>query len=273
MEQHEKEIAQQAALIKDRSARRWLKIIGAIFMLCLFGGGAAALSSYLTLRGAAEDGTQLAQQIKEQCDSPGATDPQLAQFCPKADEVVKDAPSIVKSDPVPGPPGPQGEQGDAGVGPSAAQILQAVQLYCTQTKTCEGTAGKDATPAQVAAAVSTYCSANGQCQGPRGEPGTDGANGANGADAPAITQSQIVAAVETYCGNNNCRGPAGSDGAQGETGVVAVVDNCDPAPAGQVIADVTPAYDAETKTVTISCTYKDDETGGLINLPGSEETP
>lgn len=270
MEDHEREIAKQAAQTKDIPRRKLLLIIGLAFLLCLFGGGAAGLASWLTLKGAAEDGTLLAQQIKKECEAPGLTDPQLAQFCPKADEVVKDAPAQVKTDNVPGPQGPKGDPGTNAAEVTNAQILVAVTQYCADTGKCTGKDGSTPTPAQVAAAVASYCTANGDCRGPQGDPGSDGQNGSpgsDGKDAPAVTQAQLANAVETYCANNTCRGPAGQDGAQGPTGVVAVTDDCAPAPEGQVIADVIPTYDEGTRTVTITCTYKKDETGGLLGLP------
>lgn len=267
MDNHEEEIIHRSAETKDRNKRRWLRLIGLVFIISLLGGGAAALATYLTLQKAAEDGTVLAQQIQKECEKPGTTDPDLLQFCPKADEVVEAAPEAVKSDPVPGPPGDQGEQGETGsVGPppSAASVYSAVRRFCTDTKRCDGRDGSDVTPAQVAIAVSSYCNSRGQCKGPAGDPGEPGEAGKDGADAPPVTQAQLIQAVDAYCSENNrCQGPPGSDGKdgnagpQGPAGVVQVADNCEPAPPGQALDDVEMAYDPATQTVLIDCTYKD----------------
>ena len=272
MEPHEEEfVRSQTKQVKDVRTRRWLLVVGIIFLLFLFAGGAGAVATYYTLKGAAEEGTELAQQIQQACESPGVTDPDLAQFCPKADVIVEDAPDQVKADPVPGPPGPVGDPGPPGVAGEDAppltdtQILDALTRYCTNTGKCRGADGADATATQVALAVSTYCTARGECQGPIGRMGLPGIDGE---DATPITQNQIVSAVEDYCtAHNECRGPAGADGQNGSDsnvpgppGVVNVRDECPPAEPGQVILDIIPTIDRDTQTVTISCTYKDDLT-------------
>lgn len=282
MDQDEEDIIHRSASVKDRNRRRWLRLIGLVFVISLLGGGAAALATFLTLQSAAKDGTVLAQQIQRECDKPGITDPDLAQFCPRADEIVESAPETVKVEQVPGPPGETGEQGDTGaVGetgppPSATQVLSAVRRFCVNTSRCDGTDGSDATPAQVAIAVSSYCNSRGECRGPAGEAGengddgVDGTAGKDGSNAPPVTQAQLIEAVDSYCAqNNNCRGPAGADGTNGSdgstgpqgpagpTGLVNVADNCEPAPEGQVINDVSSSYDTDTQTVMIDCTYVD----------------
>lgn len=276
MEHYEEEIVREAASVKNKPRRHLLWVIGLIFVLSLVGGGVSGGVAYLTLKGTAEDGTLLAQQIQKECEEPGVTDPDLAQFCPTADEVVEKAPAEVKAEQVPGPPGEtgstgeQGEQGEAGPPPSAGQVLSAVRRFCDDTRRCDGQDGSNATPAQVAIAVSSYCNSRGECRGPVGEngsDGTDGTNGEDGKDAPPVTQDQLIQAVDAYCArNNNCRGPAGEDGSdgtngeqgpQGQPGVTQVSDICEPAPAGQVIDDVLSSYDASTQAVVIDCTYRD----------------
>lgn len=272
METYEEEIVREASSVKDTRKRHILWIIGLVFVVSLLGGGIAALFTYSTLKGAAEDGTVLAQQIQKECEKPGITDPDLAQFCPKADEVVEKAPETVKAEQIPGPEGPagdtgaQGETGATGPAPSRAQVQSAVRRFCLDTGRCDGQRGNNATPAQVAIAVSSYCNSRGECRGEQGENGNDGADGLNGRDAPPVTQAQLIQAVEAFCADGNCRGPAGADGTdgddgntgpQGPSGIAQVTDLCEAAPTGQVIDDVISSYDANTQAVVIDCTYRD----------------
>lgn len=285
MDSNEEEIIHRTAALKDEQKRRYLKIIGLIFVACLVGVAVASVTTYYTLKSAAEDGTFLAQQIQQECEKPGTTDPDLEQFCPSAEQVVDKAPETVKVEQVPGPPGSpgtdgtdgtDGTNGSTGPAPSATAVFSAVRRFCTDTGRCDAVDGSDATPAQVAIAVSSYCNSRGQCRGPAGEEGSAGENGTNGsdgedgidgADAPPVTQAQLIEAVDAYCAqNNNCRGPAGengtngSDGTQGPAGpagVINVADNCEPAPERMVIDDVSSSYDALSQTVIIDCTYRD----------------
>lgn len=279
MDSNEEEIIHRTAALKDAQKRRYLKIIGLIFVACLVGVAVASVATYYTLKSAAEDGTFLAQQIQQECEKPGITDPDLEQFCPSAEQVVDKAPETVKVEQVPGPEGPAGDTGTIGAtgatgpAPSATAVSLAVRRFCGETGRCDGENGNDATPAQVAIAVSSYCNSRGQCRGPVGEEGRNGEDGQNGtdgmdgADAPPVTQAQLIEAVDAYCAqNNNCRGPAGENGAngtdglqgpQGPPGVINVADNCEPAPEGMVINDVSSSYDAVSQTVMIDCTYRD----------------
>lgn len=267
MESHEEVVVRESAMTKDGRKRFLLKIIGAVFVFSLLGGAAGATSSYFTLKGAAEDGTELAQQIKETCDLPKVTDPDLAQFCPKADQVVEAAPEQVLTTPTPGPPGEAGNDGadgQPGPAPTPGQVLIAVRRLCSTTSVCEG---QDPTQAQVAVAVASYCGVDGRCRGVDGEDGTD---------AAPVTQEQLIQAVESYCAEGVCRGQDGQDGQdgtdgadsnvpgpQGPPGVSNVNDNCEAAPEGQKIVNVDATYDADNKTITISCSYGPDVAGTL----------
>lgn len=282
MNRDEERIVRESSKVKDVGRRRQLKVIGGVFLVCLLAAAVAGISSWLTLRDAAEDATDLARQVQMECDKPRVASPQLAQFCPEANKVVDDAPEAVKNNPVEGPPGDTGATGPTGpAGANApalteAQILGALRLFCENTGSCRGEDGADATATQVAIAVSSYCNSRGECRGPAGADGVDGVDGVDGEDADPITQGQIIAAVEDYCdANNGCRGPEGqagqngqngSDGAPGEQGppgIVNVVDDCGAAPEGQTIANVDPNYNPDTQTVVLTCTYKDDQTGIL----------
>lgn len=278
LDEDNEEAVRKSREVKNVGQRRIMIALGIVLLLSIIAAGGGSLTSYLTLRSAAQDGTVLAQQIQEQCESPESTSPDLAQFCPDADRVVESAPSEIKQDPVPGPAGPTGADGSPGTpgpAPTDAQVFLAVKSFCNSTGRCEGDDGSSATPAQVAIAVSSYCDARGDCRGGSGEDGTNGADGTDGNDAPPITQAQLIDAVDSFCSQGtNCQGPAGQDGEDGKDGsdstvpgppgVVNVVDNCDAAPEGQYIVNVDPSYDPDTQTVTISCSYADDEVGGLL---------
>lgn len=271
MDTYEEEIVKKSSRTKDEHRRFILKIIGIAFVVSLLGGGAAALASYLTLRSAAEDGTQLAAQIQQACESPGVVDPDLAQFCPRAEEVVDSAPTEVRAvageDGEDGVDGQDGVDGAPGPGPTAEQTLLAVTRYCNNTNNCDG---ENPTASQVASAVAIYCNSRGNCQGPVGRAGVDGQ------DADPVTQEQLIQSVAAYCtSNGGCRGPAGPQGPQGaqgqqgapgQPGVASVQDSCGAAPEGQTIANVDADYNAETRTITLTCTYKDDEQ--VIEPPG-----
>lgn len=284
MDVDDERIIQDSSHIKDVKRRRTLKIIGVcglLFAMMLAVGG---VTSYLTLKTAAKDGTELAQQIQKECELPGLTDPDLAKFCPKADEIVEAAPEQVKADPVPGPEGPagpqgtQGEPGDDAPAPTQEQVDLAVSRLCLETTLCRGEDGTDGadganvTPAMVEVAVRAYCSNDGSCRGATGSTGpsgTDGADGADGADGQSVTQTQVNDAVANYCSvDDRCRGPegpAGQNGSDGAPGMINFVDNCEAAPAGQVLADVNTSYNPDNQTATVSCTYKDDQSGILAN--------
>lgn len=115
--------------------------------------------------------------------------------------------------------------------------------------------------------------------GPRGPAGADGEDGATivgpagprGADGTPATPAQIRAAVDEFCGQGRCVGPAGPQGERGPAGA----DSTIPGPAGppgpqgapgvvNVVTspecgDLMPnmrialAYDAATQTLTLVC--------------------
>lgn len=274
----EVEVVRKSRDVKNIPQRRLLIALGVVLVLSIISLGFNGLFSYITLRGTAEDGTALAQQIKQQCDQPTITSPDLMPFCPRAEAVVQDAPGEVKAAPVAAPQpaedGDDGLQGEAGPPPTDAQVLTAVRSFCTSTRLCRAKDGADATPAQVAIAVASYCDNRGECRAPAADSivPNDGVDGSDGKDAPPVTQAQLISAVESFCSQTDqCQN--GEDGADstvpGPPGIVKVVDNCGPTPEGQALTDVNPSYDSESQTVSISCVYTDT---GLIPTPqnGSE---
>ncbi|MGH3475301.1 MAG: hypothetical protein ACRDQD_00525 [Nocardioidaceae bacterium] len=88
------------------------------------------------------------------------------------------------------------------LGPTDAQVQDAVKVICAGTSACVPT------KAQVTAALRAIC---GDCRGDDAAPATDGRNGADGEDAPAVTDAQIDAAVARNCGVEGCRGPGPTD--------------------------------------------------------------
>ena len=88
------------------------------------------------------------------------------------------------------------------LGPTDAQVLDAVKVICAGTSACVPT------KAQVTAALRAIC---GDCRGEDAAPATDGRNGDDGEDAPAVTDAQIDAAVARNCGVEGCRGPGPTD--------------------------------------------------------------
>ena len=94
------------------------------------------------------------------------------------------------------------------LGPTDAQVLDAVKVICAGTSACVPT------KAQVTVALRAIC---GDCRGEDGADaktpadGRDGDDGEDGEDAPAVTDAQIDAAVARNCGVDGCRGPGPTD--------------------------------------------------------------
>jgi hypothetical protein len=162
---------------------------------------------------------------------------------------------VVQPSSLPGSKGVPGARGAAGPGPTAAQVADAVAIYCAGHNACVG----GPTSAQVAVAVRGYCAA-GQCRGPAGE-GATGSAGKNGADGPvgqqgpAPTDDQITAAVASYCqAHDDCVGPTGPTGPSGSSGKdgsdgrgISSVECTALVPAQQLVIHYT---DGSTQTVT-----------------------
>lgn len=109
------------------------------------------------------------------------------------------------------------------------QVVGAVTAYLTANPPPPGPPGEDADPPaepreptaeEIFIAVSAYC-ANDACRGPAG---------ADGTDAPAVTDEQIAAQVAAYCdARGECigpMGPMGPAGANGEDGRGVVDVDC-----------------------------------------------
>lgn len=108
--------------------------------------------------------------------------------------------------------------------PTAQQVQEAVNTYCTLSGSCRGPrglTGPSPTVAQVAAAVEAFC-ANDACRGPVGLPGEDGSDGVGmiGPQGPGPTDAQVAAAVAEFCANGACIGAQGETGATGAQGPI-----------------------------------------------------
>jgi hypothetical protein len=97
----------------------------------------------------------------------------------------------------------KGRDGENGVSASISNVdvQQAVEKYCANGR-CDA---KKPTPEVVLASVLDACGGN--CKG------------ANGKDAPAVTNEQIYAQVLSYCSDGKCKGDTGATGASGLNGL------------------------------------------------------
>lgn len=266
VDQTKPQIVDDAVQESTRGKTRTLLL--ALLALCLASlifSGWAAYQAYKPVQEQAQAGTDLAAQVKQACADPKLNTSDLKDLCDDADSVVDNKPDAVE--------GPQGDEGDPGAPgepgppPSAAQVANAVALYCAPRDACtgpKGDPGASVTQAQVAEAVATYCNARGECRGPEGATGatgqdgaqgTQGEPGAKGEQGPPPSEAQIADAVSNYCSTgNHCQGPKGDTGDPGPTGVVAVNTQGCGQQEGQVVDSVASAYDPETRTITITCT-------------------
>lgn len=188
---------------------------------------AAKESAQHTAHQATNTTQKLADQIQQACKQ-GDVKINGRDLCAKAKKVAKNPTTTIA--------GPQGDKGDrgetgaAGPAPTQSQILQAVKSYC-HDEGCKGEPGRDGdspTAAQIEAAVSKYCDSNGQCQGPEGDQGKQGKKGEQGEAGkdstvpgprgPGPSDSQVQAAVASYCSSHSCAGPKGETGPQGPAG-------------------------------------------------------
>lgn len=96
--------------------------------------------------------------------------------------------------------GPAGARGEAGRPPTAAEIAQAVEAYCSSRDQCRGVAG------QAGAAGSRGADGSPGANGVQGAPGTDGVPGPTGPQGPAGPQ-----------GEAGPQGPAGPTCSEGFT--------------------------------------------------------
>lgn len=285
---------------KATGSRRTLLIIAVVAAFLLLAAGAASTYAYIAIRGSAQEGVNLAQQIRAACAEPGIKTDDIQDLCDEADNVVESAPEVVQGAPgptgSPGSPGPSGlpgqsgepgEPGEPGPPPSNAQVSRAVALYCSGGQ-CDG---DDATITQVRAAVALYCDNRGQCRGPQGAtgaagedgqdgspgvPGETGAPGAVGQRGPGPTDSQVEQAVNQYCSTrNNCRGPQGETGAPGAPGEPGAPGLQGPpgdpgaqGPAGRGIASIACASEDADEVFTI--TYTDGTVETVACQPAPE---
>lgn len=210
---------------KDPFRRKVLVILAVALAACIVIAAAASLYIYDALNQQAEDGLSLAEEVQTACADPDVDTAELGGLCNSADDVVESKPEFVEGPQGPeGPAGKQGQQGIQGPPPSAAQVANAVSLYCSSGR-CDG---DNATESQVRTAVASYCNDRGECRGPAGAdgragsdggPGQPGADGADGEPGPGPSASQVEAAVQAYCSTRNgCRGPQGEVGETGPAG-------------------------------------------------------
>lgn len=200
------EILQEGQAVKSKHDRRLLYVILLMMCMCMVVMIFFALKVYSAVKGTAEAGADLADQVKAACENPTVNVPPEID-CGKADDLISEAPTSVKGD--------KGDQGEPGPPPSDAQVALAVASYCAGGA-CDG---ENATQAQVSAAVAQYCNSRGQCRGPDGDKGDTGDTGATGEQGPPPSDAQVASAVAAYCSTrNDCRGPAGEPGKPGQDG-------------------------------------------------------
>ena len=232
-----------------------LRFVALVFVMATIGLAIALISHRVDTLGAQleesrTDRTSLRAELVEQEE---ASEKYLEQMEALAGQVERlgGKPVVDPADPT-APP--------RALGPTDAQVLDAIEVICAGERSpCSPT------KAQITAALTAIC---GDCRGEDAAPATDGRNGADGEDAPAVTDAQIDAAVARNCGVEGCRGPGPTDqqvderiatyctnggdcgekGEKGDTGSVAPGDyTC---PEGQWITAI---HVAEGGAMTVDC--------------------
>lgn len=187
--------------------------------------------------------------------------------------------------------GDQGVPGAPGRAPTTAEIALAVSNYCSGGR-CDGLAP---TAPQVAAAVALYCNNRGECRGSDGTNGSNGENGIDGSDGsagvdgkdgakgdrgetgPPPTDSQMLAAVNTYCADQpggNCRGAEGAKGEKGSTGDVGPTGPIGPeGPAGPPGSDGSTGATGEAGRGIISIACNPDSQKFIITYTDGTTAP
>jgi hypothetical protein len=198
---------------RDHKSRLILVIVGALWLLTLGVLGAVTWNAYFDEK---EKSQTLAQQVAAACERGDLEKADQKELCEDAEKVIQD------EDPegITGPEGPRGPQGIQGVsGPQGVPGAEGPQGPKGNRGLGEvGPSGSD------------------------GSPGSDGRNGINGSDGPP--------GPEGPKGEKGDTGDVGPEGPAGPSGVVQIeFVGCQ----GPVITSIFGAYNADTRTITITC--------------------
>jgi collagen triple helix repeat protein len=195
--------------------RKTLTLLVALAVVCLVAIGVSMLRS-------SDRDDRLASQI-------GSQQLLIDRLAVQIDAAIDQGASVVEPDVIAAAvpdaevttTGPQGDRGDAGatgatgdpgvgVGPTAAEIGAAIDVYCQARNGCLTVLSQP----EIVAAVTVYC-ATVDCRGPPGEPGPAGGSGIQGVSGPAGQNG-----ADGTPGTPGAPGAAGADGAPGAPGGV-----------------------------------------------------
>lgn len=212
---HSALVTESTKKAKDGNTRKLLLILAILWL---------AFVTYLILDSRADAQKQqeatltYAKTIQQLCDD----DIIQGKRCGDAEEVVEKDGDVTGG--LIGPQGPKGDTGDTGAtGPKGDTGSQG-------PRGPQGEAGDDGQNGSDGASGSPGTTGVSGSQGPQGVPGEPGPSGPPGPEGKT--------------------GPTGPQGPEGPTGVVAIQTiGCD----GPVISYITSSYNAETRTITISC--------------------
>lgn len=217
---HSALVTESTKKAKDGNTRKLLLLLAVLWL---------AFVTYLILDYRADAVKQqeatltYAKTIQQLCDD----DVIHGKKCGDAEEVVEKDGDVTGG--LIGPQGPKGDTGEPGATGS------------------QGPKGDTGSPGP--------SGKNGQ-DGQNGTPGDDGSPGSNGLPgSPGPQGPQGIQGEPGRDGTDGSPGPAGPQGPPGPTGVVAIQTiGCD----GPVISYITSSYNAETRTITISCIQGED---------------
>lgn len=205
------EIKHHAVKQKSPRLRASTAVMLCFTIIALLVAGVGFYIGYRAAISSAQDGVTLGQMVKDTC-AAASTSPerkQIEHLCPKAEQVVEEAPDAASptTTPTPPVPGPSGPSGAPAPSITARQLLSIVTEYCqANTTNCRG---PKVTAAEIDAAIARHC-ANNNCKGDSvtgspgipgasGSPGIPGPSGPVGPEGPPVSQERIMAGIEEYC--------------------------------------------------------------------------